>query len=341
MKTLKTHQDNTAIKVILFLMMSIFSQFSYAEKPTEVFIGLRIDQIPEINQKQENFKVVATLKMNWIEPRLAFSKSSNGSDDQIYTIATFLKLLESKHIQWPSISYSNLQGKISFETQIVKLSHDGTVNFMERFTATFQAPDFNFRRFPLDHQYFFINIDSHFSESKITFKELPGFSGMGSKLGEEEWIIMNVLTKISNQTESAFEQGARFSLQFEGERHLNYYVIRILIPVLLIIIVSWFTFFLRDYTKRIDLAGANLLLFIAFNFTISNDMPRLGYITLIDTFLVGSFIITSMVVLVNVMLRRLENGGRKKLAEKMDFYAITGYPLAYFIGSIVLSILFL
>ena len=61
MKTLKTHQDNTAIKVILFLMMSIFSQFSYAEKPTEVFIGLRIDQIPEINQKQENFGDVADL----------------------------------------------------------------------------------------------------------------------------------------------------------------------------------------------------------------------------------------------------------------------------------------
>jgi len=233
-----------------------------------------------------------------------------------------------------------LTGKINFENQIVKLDYDGTVNYMERFTATFQAPDFNFRRFPLDHQRFFINIDSNFSEQRIIFKELPGFSGMGSKLGEEEWIIMNVLTKISSQTQSAFEQGTRFSLQFEGERHLNYYVIRILIPVLLILTVSWFTFFLQDYTKRIDLAGTNLLMFIAFNFTISNDMPRLGYITLIDTFMVGSFIITSVVILVNVMFRRLENIGKKELAKKLDIYAIIGYPLAYFIGSVILSILF-
>ncbi len=44
------------------------------------------------------------------------------------------------------------------------LEKDGSVQYLERFTATFQAPDFNFTRFPFDTQRFKVMIDSVFSE---------------------------------------------------------------------------------------------------------------------------------------------------------------------------------
>lgn len=326
--------------LLLLLTLSIFSHTTFAGQATEVHIGLKIEQITGINQKQKNFAAVAALRVNWTDPRLAFTPEPGETGHRTYTLPTLLKLLESKNIRWPAISYSNQQGRTAFESQVAQISRDGTVKYMERFTATFQAPDFNFRLFPLDRQKFFIDVDSIFPEQDFVFRELPGFSGMGPALGVEEWIILEVRTEVTVQNHSGFDPGSRFTLIFEAERHLNYYIIRILIPVLLIITVSWFSFFLQDYAKRIDLAGANLLLFIAFNFTISNDMPRLGYITLIDTFLVSTFIVTGLVILANVMLRRLENHGRRDLARKLDVYAIIGYPLAYLIGAIVLSILF-
>jgi hypothetical protein len=43
---------------------------------------------------------------------------------------------------------------------------------------------------------------------------------------------------------------------------------------------------------------ANLLLVIAF--TISNDLPRLGYLTFMDTSLLSAFVITSLVFLLAV-----------------------------------------
>lgn len=325
---------------ILWLLCLLPVQSLWAGEPSEVLIGLRIEQITGIDQKQENFSVVASMRIDWQHPGLGFEPAEGESGHRTYTLPTLKKLLETRNIRWPAISFSNQQGRAAFENQVAQIGSDGTVSYIERFTATFQAPDFDFGLFPLDHQRFFINVDSVFPERDFVFAELPGFSGMGSSLGEEEWVITNVRTRLSAQDHSGFDTGSRFSLEFEAERHLNYYVLRILIPVTLIITVSWFTFFLKDYAKRIDLAGANLLLFIAFNFTLTNDLPRLGYITLIDAIMVGTFIITTLVILANVALRRLESVGRVELVRKLDVYAIIGYPAAYAAGVLGLVIWF-
>ena len=81
-----------------------------------------------------------------------------------------------------------------------------------------------------------------------------------------------------------------------------------------------------------DVGSTTLLLFIAFTFAVSRDLPRLGYVTAMDAFLTGTFIITGVVLLVNVMFRRLQTSGREQLVERIDRYAILGYWPAYILG---------
>ena len=103
----------------------------------------------------------------------------------------------------------------------------------------------------------------------------------------------------------------------------------IYLALLLIIIVAWITFFLKDYGKRIDVTVGNLLLFIAYNFTIASDLPRLGYLTFFDKVLITTFGISVLVVIYNVYLKRLETRGEGDLANRIDNYMDWIYPFVY------------
>ncbi|HHD64309.1 MAG TPA: electron transporter RnfC [Desulfobulbaceae bacterium] len=309
-----------------------------AKAPLEVGVGLRVDQITSINQKKENFGVVASLMLEWKEPQLATRPDEDVPPQRIYKASDFVNMLTERKLLWPAHSFYNLQGRVDYQNQFVAVDSQGNVKYFARFSAAFQAPDFDFTHFPLDTQNFHIKLIALLPTSDIKFKAMTDSSGLSEELGEEEWILAHTGSKITTHTSFGITVPC-FILSFQGKRHLNYYIVRILVPVIIIILVSWFTFFLKDYGKRIDLSSGNLLLFIAFNFTIANDLPRLGYITLMDTFMMATFGITGLVVLANVWLRRAQRHGREAFIDRMDDIGVWAYPLLYIGGGFLVFLM--
>jgi hypothetical protein len=65
---------------VVFLLTLIFVSLAtlvYADEPLEASVGLKIHQITSINQREENFSVVATLIMKWHEPGLELESKGN------------------------------------------------------------------------------------------------------------------------------------------------------------------------------------------------------------------------------------------------------------------------
>lgn len=324
-----------ALTILLVWPMAALADTSPSPKaaaPTPVQIGIKLDQIVNIDQKAESFTAVYSLQLKYREPALAFAHAPGDPPFKTLTIDGFLAQQQDAGLVWPDIVLDNMQGRRDVNLESVQISPDGTVHYYERATATFQAPDFDFRDFPFDTQVFYIRVSLLHQESIFVFESLPGRTSIGDQLGEEEWVVRDSFSDVDTIIGPDDISHSRFSLGFRAHRHLFYYIVRIFVPMMIILIVSWFTFRLKDYGKRIDLGITVLLLFIAFNFTLGGDLPRLGYLTAIDAFIAGTFVITGAVILVNVQLRLWEHQGREAQAKRLDRIAIFGYWPAYILG---------
>jgi len=308
-------------------------------EPIPVSIGVKMQQLTGVNQKSENFGVVATVLLHWRDPRLAFDPEQQQERYKVFVGDAFSAEMSRQGKHWPQYTIINQQNRLWVLNRVVVVRPDGEAVSFERVSLTLQAPDFDFRSFPFDKQNFFIRFDLLAPDWMYQFREIEGYSEIGKKLGEEEWVITGFNTSLSSGS-ILRNPVSRFDFEFTAKRHIAYYFFRILLPLVVIISVSWILFFLKDYAKRVDAAGANLLLFIAFNFAISSDLPRLGYLTFLDTLLISAFMVTAVVLILSVYLRRQDMKGRDTFVAKVDRYVIIFYPVAYAITIATVTMLF-
>ena len=300
------------------------------EETRNVQIGMSIDQIVNVDQQSENFTVVGSLQMVWQDPALAFSPDECKCLIKKKELKDLEALANKNNIYLPVFNFFNQQGNRWTQTQLAFIEPTGRTTYREKFTVTLQAPDFDFRAYPFDRQKFNVHLDLSVPTEVFVFERIENpVDPLGDQLGEEEWSVINFFQGVKEVPYDKNLKSSRFTTTLEMNRHLNFYVVRIFVPLLLILSVSWVIFFLKDYSKQLDVAGGNLLVFIAFNFTISDDLPRLGYLTLIDRMIITSFCCAALVVIISVCQKRLVAKGQEQMAARIDNVALIFYPLVY------------
>ncbi len=299
------------------------------EAPIEVKTGLRILRISAVDSQNENFSVLGSMRMDWTDPALAFSPDTCNCTVKLYTDKEFDRFLADVGSRWPAFTFFNQLGNRWVASRAAAIWPDGRVRYAESFNTTFQA-DFDFRQYPFDTQTFPIYLDLVYPTTSYTMADLPGYSEIDPAHGEDEFIISEFTAAASTEAPSAADSPvSRMTFSFSAPRHLNYYVLQVFLPIILIILISWFTFFLRDYTRRIEAAGANILLFIAFSWSLADNYPRLGYLTFLDAVMTVTFAVNVLVLLYNVVMKRLENQGKDERVQHIDSILDWAYPLLY------------
>lgn len=308
-------------------------------KPIPVAIGINLEKIVNVDEPGKFFTAVISLGMRWKDPELAFNPEECGCSQKVYTedeIATFRAEAGDR---WPDYVLFNQRGERFPQNRAAVVNADGSALYFERMTADFTV-DFDFRRYPFDTQHFEMRVDSLYPEDRYYFTPLEDFNRISENLGQDEFIIEDFEVATGETIGATETTVSSFAFSFSGSRHPDYYIFQIFVPVLLIILVSWVTFFLKDYVMRIEIASANLLLFIALGFSLADNYPRLGYLTFLDAVMAATFVITAGVVVYNVLMRRLELAENLARVERIDAVMDWVYPALYLLGFAGLLVLF-
>lgn len=299
--------------------------------PVEVQTGLKLQQIVMIDQSNEIMTAVGTIRLSWKDPELAFNPDECNCEVKEYTENDFNRFLADTGGDWPDFTFFNQQGNRWTLSRVVQVLPDGSVTYLERFSTNFQL-NFDFSKYPFDVEDFYIYADLVYPEDRYVMVPMEGFSEIDPEHGEDEFILTDFDTSVSSVISSRAYPVSRFTFHFNAPRYLMYYLFRIFIPVLLIILISYITFFLKDFTRRIEVATGNVLLFIAFSWSLAEDYPRMGYLTFLDAIMAITFIINTLVVIYNVYLKWLESTERREQAERIDRIADLAYPLGYLLA---------
>ncbi len=205
---------------------------------------------------------------------------------------------------------------------------------------------YNLKAFPFDRQILSIKIldptrgihSLNLRMDSWTQLDLDEFKKNGEIV---EWNIIGTSAKYFNYfnpTEMDVYSGVQ--LLIEIQRDFEYYIYKVICPIVLILLVCWSVFWInpKEIESRLTITIVCLLSLIAYNFVIDEDLPKLSYLTIIDYIILLAYVfatIPNFLSIASFELHRQRNNKWKKIDRASKRY---GLPVFICLVFIIISI---
>jgi len=193
---------------------------------------------------------------------------------------------------------------------------------LKRFPFDSQRLSFNFK---VENEIGFIPEVFHYSsdiiETNLTNLENP------------EWNISDGWNGYGHYLHTEFDIRLPYlAIYFDIERKPTYFFFKIMLPIIFLLVVSWSTFWIspKELESRVTVSIVCLLSLIAYNFIIDNDLPKLGYLTFMDKFVLTTYIFAGIPTLQTILVRNFVDQNNLKLATYIDKKCKSYIPVTFF-----------
>lgn len=283
---------------------------------TVVIFGLRVLDVLEINDVDQTISLDMAVRMRWTDPRLAAWAGCK---------------LSIRDVWFPELTLINSGRMFQRWPDTVSVERGGQVTYQQRVSGTFasyhQLADFPFNSQTIS----FWVYPLEWSAPKVVFRIDKNFTGISSLLNISDWQITGVEPALTEVDLDAFDEPrSGYVLQISAKRYTSYYIYKIMIPIALIVVMSWSVFWInpKEFGTQIGLSATSVLTMIAFIFATTNMLPRLGYFTLLDSYIAGATVFVFIALLQSLVTGYLATTGRVAIAMRLDRYSRVVFPLA-------------
>jgi len=288
--------------------------------PTRVRVGILVIDVDEIDDAEQNFTANVYYELRWRDPRLTHPGPEAVSRD----------LNEVWH---PRFQFINQQKLWRTFPEIVRVAPDGEVLYRQRVLGGFSQA-LKLHDFPFDRQTFNIQAAAtgYMPDEVELVQDQDRQSGIAKELSLAGWKIFHWQSGPYNyQPIPDVRSPAGFQFSFQAQREVEYFITKVILPLILIVAMSWVVFWIdpKQSGTQISVAITTMLTLIAFRFAMGATLPKISYLTRMDYFiLVATFLVFAGLIEVAIT-SALANAERLKLARALDRLSRVLFPSVF------------
>lgn len=290
--------------------------------PTKVSVAIWIADIDSIDSANQNYVANVFVVLRWKDSRLAHD-------------GTGLRAYELSQIWDPRVVVINEIGMVRKTLpEIAEVTSSGEVVYRQRYVGVFSQA-LNLKDFPFDSHVFrfYLGAMGHspadvefVADDRFHYPEGPRYApgaGIADDISLPDWDIQWTQTRALPYSPAPGIQTAGYALEFHASRHRGYFYMKMLLPLTLIVLMSWLVFWIDPLNAgtQIGVATTAMLTLIAYRFAVDQNVPRVGYLTRMDYFVLGSSILVFLALCQVVVTAALAKQDRLPLARRLDAWS--------------------
>jgi hypothetical protein len=302
--------------------------------PTQISVGIWVADISSIDSAQQTFTAEIAVVLRWKDSRLAHT----GNGVVRYSL---------EQIWHPRVGIVNETNSVSRKMpDSVEVEPDGTVTYRQLYVGAFTQP-LRLQSFPFDRQTFRVQLVAvRYQSNEVMFVPdqvwirdgLKEAGGISPSVTLPDWTIEKWELKPLVYALAPRHQYSSYAFEFTASRNVQHYILKVILPLVLIVMMSWAVFWIDPTTSssQISIAVTSMLTLIAYRFAIDSQLPRLPYTTRLDTFILTSTLLVFFSLIEVVVTTILDNNKQAERAKQLDRYCRTIFPVIFVVASVAI-----